>query len=307
MTQYLPAIVAAGVFLAVTGVGLLIFSVARGSRKRALVRRLSDASTGRSKKQGSKEEWVGRLAERGQQLDKMLLDPAETTVLLAQAGWRGARARATFFAFQTLLPALVLIAAVPGWLFLTAALENGPAALTVGAAVIVAFLLPRWVLRSVAKSRREAIRSEIPLFINLLILLFEAGLSTRQGLLSLVQDGRETLPTLVGELEPVLRQIEAGGDLGALLAETGRLLQVPELDSILGILRQVERYGGEIREPLSDALATIEERRTLELREQVNVLSGKMTVVLVFCFLPAVLILIVGPAVASIARGFSTL
>ncbi|MAA74343.1 MAG: hypothetical protein CMN28_06510 [Salinisphaeraceae bacterium] len=307
MSQYLPLMAAGAAFLAVIGIAFFAMSAARSSRKRALIRRLSDASTGRAPRRGSKDEWVGRLAERGQQLDQLLLDPAETSVLLAQAGWRGARARATFFAVQTVLPLLVLLAAIPAWFVLTSRLEVMPAALTILGGVIVGILLPRWVLRSVASRRRDRIAAEIPLFINLLILLFEAGLSTRQALLSLVQDGHETLPTLVDELEPVLRQIEAGGDLGALLAETGRMLQVPELDSVLGILRQVERYGGEIREPLTDALTTIEERRTLELRETVNVLSGKMTVVLVFCFLPAVLILIIGPAVASIIRGFSTL
>lgn len=122
-----------------------------------------------------------------------------------------------------------------------------------------------------------------------------------------MQDGPETLPNIVDELQPVLRQIEAGADLSLLLLETSKTLDIPEIETIFGILRQVEKYGGEIREPLTDALSTIEERRTLALREQVNILSGKMTVVLVACFFPALLIMIVGPGVTSISKVFTGL
>ena len=120
--------------------------------------------------------------------------------------------------------------------------------------------------------------------------------------MSLVQDGPKTLPNIVDELQPVLRQIEAGADLSGLLLDTSKTLNISEIETVFGILRQVEKYGGEIREPLTDALDVIEERRTLELREKVNILSGKMTVVLVACFFPALLIMIVGPGVVSIFK-----
>jgi tight adherence protein C len=72
-------------------------------------------------------------------------------------------------------------------------------------------------------------------------------------------------------------------------------------------LRQVDRYGGEIREPLLAELNNLESRREMALREQVNVMSGKMTVVLVICFLPPLLIFIAGPALMSISASFGAL
>ncbi|MGH8562494.1 MAG: type II secretion system F family protein, partial [Nevskiales bacterium] len=71
---------------------------------------------------------------------------------------------------------------------------------------------------------------------------------------------------------------------------------------VLGVLRQVERYGGEVREPLLSALAVMEERRSLDLRERVNLLAGRMTVVMVLFFFPALMLCVAGPAFSSIFR-----
>lgn len=312
MSELVPILLGVAVALAVLGTGVVVFFLLRGVQQQRLGRRLV-AETHASgaapfAATGQRHEWLARLAEQGQYVDRRVLQkPEETTALLAQAGWRDVGPRAVFYASQVLAPLLVLLAGIPLWPVLQGATDGTSAVLIIVVLVILAFLAPRYILRMAAQRRRESIRAEVPLLVNLLILLFEAGLSTRQALTSLVRDGAGTLPTLVQELQPVLRQIEAGADAGQLLYDMGKLLEVSELESVLGILRQVERYGGEIREPLADVLETIEERRTLELREHVNVMSGKMTVVLVACFFPALLIIIVGPAFMSIVEGLGSL
>lgn len=310
MIEFIPAALGFAVALAVLGVGIGVFFLVQGYQQQRLDRRLTGVRAVDSSFSvpGQKREWLSRMAEHGQYIDRRVLQkPEETTALLAQAGWRDIGPRATFYAIQLLLPAAVLAGGIPLWLLMREGMDGLTAALLVLILVILAVLAPRYALRVAAKHRRERIRAEVPLFVNLLILLFEAGLSTRQALTSLVQDGAGTLPTLVEELRPVLRQIEAGADTNQLLYDMGKILEIPELESVLGILRQVERYGGEIREPLADVLATIEERRNLELREIVNVMSGKMTVVLVACFFPALMIIIVGPAFMSILAGMKSL
>src|SRR3546814_13761920 len=80
------------------------------------------------------------------------------------------------------------------------------------------------------------------------------------------------------------------------LKSLGDVLEVEDLTTVLGVLRQVDRYGGELREPLLETLQIIEERRGFELREKVNIMSGRMTVVMVLFFFQALLIFIAGPA-----------
>lgn len=79
-------------------------------------------------------------------------------------------------------------------------------------------------------------------------------------------------------------------------------MDVEELSTVLAVLRQVDRFGGEVREPLLEALSVLEERRSLTLREKVNLLSGRMTVVMVLFFFPALLIFVAGPAFMSIIK-----
>ena len=133
-------------------------------------------------------------------------------------------------------------------------------------------------------------------------MLFDAGLSTRQAFASLVRDSRGVLPELGREFEILLRQIEAGSDMSESLKNLGDMLGVPDLVSVLGVLRQVDRYGGEIRQPLMEVLSVLEERRTLDAREKVNLISGRMTVVMVLFFFPALMIFVAGPAFSSIIK-----
>ena len=223
--SWVSLVVAAAVVLAVLGVALGLYALAEGNRRRQLVRRLEDRGTGgKAAGSGAQEQWINRMAAQGQQMDRLLQNPEETTILLAQAGWRGGQARALFYALQIVLPLVVLAALFPVYFILRAAFDDGMAISLAAILFILALLAPRMVLRSAAKRRRERLTAEVPLFINLLILLFEAGLSTRQALVSLVRDGPQTLPETVKELQPILRQVEAGADLSGLLIDAGRTL-----------------------------------------------------------------------------------
>lgn len=248
---------------------------------------------------------LARAAATGKALERFVDTGSESPRLLVQAGWRSGRARLIFYAFQALCPMAAGAAVLALWLFGGERLHGYLIALAAFFGVGVSLLVPRWVLRRTASQRRNRIKSEVPLLVHLLVLLFEAGLSTRQAIASLVREGRGVLPELGTELDLALRQIEAGGDAAEVLKSLGETLDVGDLTSVLGVLRQVDRYGGEVREPLLEALAVIEQRHSLDLREKVNLMSGRMTVVMVLFFFPALLFFVAGPAFASILKALS--
>jgi tight adherence protein C len=243
------------------------------------------------------------MARQGRAIEQLVDTKGETNRLLIQAGWRDAQSRMMYYALRAVLPVafvgLALAAAVIG----KGKLFQPPLVyIVVLAALMLSILLPIRMLRGFAESRRKRIRREVPLFVHLLMLLYDAGLSTRQAFANLVREGGGVLPELGYEVQLVLRQIEAGADISEALKNMGDALEVGDLNSILGVLRQVDRYGGEIREPLNDALKLIEERHTLEVREYVNLTSGRMTVVMVLFFFPALLVFTAGPAFMAILK-----
>lgn len=306
MSPALFGIAASLVLLLLAGaVVLLVLLFTRSNQQKKLQKRVVPTISSRDEfvdDAGSSALLKG-FARQGKAIEGWVDADNESARLLVQAGWRSSESRVLWYAFQAGLPVLMGVAVLILWLF-------GPdkfkhllqIVLALFMAGALSFLMPRWILRNVAQSRRARIKSEVPLLIHLLVLLFEAGLSSRQAFASLVREGGGVLRELSREFDLVLRQLEAGGDTTQVLKNLADAMQVDDLTSVLGILRQMDRYGGEVREPLIETLKVLEERRGLDMRERVNLLSGRMTAVMVLFFFPALLIFVAGPAFISIIR-----
>jgi tight adherence protein C len=300
------AAVAGFVFFAMLALAALVALAFYARSERRMRQRLDNSETEAADDfAGTERPVLQGIARQGKAIERMMETQSETGRLLIQAGWRDAQSRLLYYAFQAIAPVvLVLLTILAGFSVKSKLFDPPILYVVIFGAVTVGFLVPIRVLRMVASSRRQRIQREVPLFVHLLVLLFDAGLSTRQAFANLVREGGGVLPQLGGEIQLVLRQIEAGGDTSEVLRHLGDNLEVGDLTTILGVLRQVDRYGGEIREPLLDTLKVIEERRGLDMREKVNVTSGRMTMVMVLFFFPALLIFSAGPAVSSFVRAF---
>jgi tight adherence protein C len=293
--------------LVIGALGLVLWMVLQGSRQRAHLRARVAPSMTASEMDGSAnaapQGLIERVAKSGKAIEGWVDPENESARLMLQAGWRSAQAKVAWYSFQGAVPLVGILLVIAYWL-LGGDHPQKYLYLLGGSFVAFAFsvLIPRWVLRGAADGRRNRLRAEVPLFVHLLILLFEAGLSTRQAIASIVREGGGVLPELGREFEILLRSIDAGADTDESLKALGNLMEVEELSTILSVLRQVDRFGGEVREPLLEALSVLEERRSLTLREKVNLLSGRMTVVMVLFFFPALLIFVAGPAFMSIIK-----
>lgn len=299
-------LVAASILIGVFGLLALSALLLRARGQSKLQRRLTPVIAAEGDFEGQTDKpWLATIARGGRRIEGWVDTEGETGKLLVQAGWRSADARLMWYAFQAIVPMIMGAAVVAYWVL---GPDKNKALLTLLYALMAAalgFLIPRWILRGAARGRQRKLKAEVPLFIHLLVLLFEAGLSTRQAFASLVREGAGVLPQLGREFELMLRSLEAGADTAELLKAMADTLEVEDLTSVLGVLRQVDRYGGEVREPLLEALEVLEERRTLDLREKVNLMSGRMTVVMVLFFFPALLIFVAGPAFLSILRALA--
>lgn len=293
--------------LVIGALGLVLWMVLQGSRQRAHLRARVAPSMTATEMDGSAnaapQGLIERVAKSGKAIEGWVDPENESARLMLQAGWRSAQAKVAWYSFQGAVPLVGILLVIAYWL-LGGDHPQKYLYLLGGSFVAFAFsvLIPRWVLRGAAEGRRSRLRAEVPLFVHLLILLFEAGLSTRQAIASIVREGGGVLPELGREFEILLRSIDAGADTDESLKALGNLMEVEELSTILSVLRQVDRFGGEVREPLLEALTVLEERRSLTLREKVNLLSGRMTVVMVLFFFPALLIFVAGPAFMSIIK-----
>lgn len=298
----LPIFVAGAVLMVLLAIGVGVLMLLRGNQQRRIRGRLLTEGADPVTQEAVSGSVLAGLAESGRAIERLVDTDNETPRLLAQAGWRSGEQRTLYYVAQLVVPIVTVSLVGFAWLLKPA---EAPALNYVMYFIVALFgglLAPRFLLRKRAAARQARIAGEVPLFIHLLVLLFDAGLSTRQALASLVREGRGTLPELNQEFTVVLRQLEAGGDSAAVLKNLEEALEVSELANVLGVLRQVDRYGGEVRESLLESLSVLEERRSMTTREKVNATSGRMTVVMVLFFFPALLVFVAGPAFVSIIK-----
>lgn len=220
--------------------------------------------------------------------------------LLLQAGWPGAKATFTFLLLAWLLPvAFGLLAAFYAILTQDSAVN---VLFHLVFAFAATFVLIRRLLRWKAQKRREAIRKEVIPFLHLLRMLFEAGLSLEHILLVIEQQGRDLIPNLAKELEGVIKRIHTGQDRADALVEMAAPLEVTELNDTIAMLKQVTRYGGNVRDSLAEYTTLTEQRQVSQLREYVSKLSAKMTIVMILFLFPALMAFLAGPGFIGLSK-----
>ncbi|MES3041715.1 MAG: type II secretion system F family protein [Pseudomonadota bacterium] len=221
----------------------------------------------------------------------------ELALAMWRAGYRSAAQRATLYGVQVILP-IVAMALTGLWIMIHGYTQNG---LLIGVStVIVSVLMPKRVINSRAADRLKRIDDELSLFVQMLRILFDAGLAVEQALRVMATEAKLVLPELVLELEPVLRRAERGLDLENELGGAAAALDHANFTDVTVIIRQMLKQGGSARASLTKLIEVMESRRLTDMQEKVSKLTARMTVVMVVFFFPALVILLAGPGFISI-------
>jgi tight adherence protein C len=280
---------------------LLLFSVVLELRRRA--RQVVQRLDGKAPSEPRFSQWLlalgtSRLGQQSVKLDN------ETQTLLNRLGWRTARKRALYAAFQVGVPLLALALSVLIQELFFAQVVNRWIAPTF--ALCIGYLLPKRLLAAAAQRRQKKLAIEISTFIPLLRILFESGMAVEQSLRVLSNDGKQLLPTLTHELRLVLARVDSGLELGDELNKASRLLAVDEFTDTCVILQQLIHQGGGAMKSLLALKLLLDDRRLTRLQEHVSKMSAKMSVVMMLFLFPALLIVLAGPGFTALARAFAS-
>ncbi|AJP59761.1 pilus assembly protein TadC [Pandoraea vervacti] len=260
--------------------------------------------------QSAQRGWRGlldRAAALGKQWSETRLGQsliaAEDRLLLAQCGYDSTRAKSLFlFARVTLAVVLPLLV----WLWFPGSGGLGTILRLVGAAG-AGLMAPKFYVQRKAAERRRALIDELPLLIDLLRLLQGVGLSMDQSLYVVVSDFREVLPILSKEFEAANRQYASGRGREASM---GRLREVYDNDDLRALVRlivQVEQHGGAVQEPLQQFSDRLREQRRQTMKERIGKLTVKMTLAMMLTLLPALMLVVAGPAILSLAKSMEAM
>ncbi|HIE5356592.1 TPA: type II secretion system F family protein [Stenotrophomonas maltophilia] len=247
--------------------------------------------------------WLERLGRTlsGGRVEAALL-AGEDRLLLDLAGWNTRRGTAIYLGLRLLLAVLVLA------LTLAVSDATGLARIMVIVGALAAgLLLPKFVLAAWVKRRRRAVNNELPLLIDLLRLLQGVGFSMDQSLQTLGDKLRDALPVLGGEIQEANVAYTHGRTRAQSLRRLSDVYGDDDLSSLVQLILQVHAHGGAVQEPLRQFSIRLREQRRNALKEKVGKLSVKMTVVMMLTLLPALMLVLAGPALVALAKTLSNM
>jgi tight adherence protein C len=204
-----------------------------------------------------------------------------------------AGATATYLIYATGITALLVtyVAVIPGGVgdvFL-------PAAHLAPWLVLVLFsALPLLVVRRARQRRVQLVEQDLPLALELLATLAEAGLAFDGALARILETQLGGRP-LAGELRTYQADLLAGRGRVESLRRLSRRLEIPAVSILVSALVQAEQIGMGVAAVLRRQAEDLRDRRRQRLAAFASGLAVKRMVPLVACFLPGLFVWSLGP------------
>jgi Flp pilus assembly protein TadB len=170
---------------------------------------------------------------------------------------------------------------------------------------IVGFLLPTYWLRFKVKQRQTQIFLDLPDVIDLMMVCVESGVSMDASMVKVCRDPLFKESPVVKEMSISLQETRAGKPRMESLRDMGERTMVADVISFAAMLIQTERLGTSLVQAMrvhADSLRTIRRQRAEEAAAKIAI---KLLFPLAFFIFPALLVVILGPAVIRIAKLFS--
>ena len=291
-----PQITLLLVFLSTAGFAFLGVAWYRSlQRRRALVKSLKHDLPGASARQ--RESLLVRL---GRKTKKQKPSDSEFKMKLARAGWDSRTAPLTYSAIRLSLGvSLPVLAAVIAFSANRTQMEVFSAAV---GGFFVAQLLPAALLSRRTRLRQKRIRKSLPDALDLMVVCVEAGVGLDAAILRVSNELHLTHPDIAHEFRTVNQRVNAGMPRVEALREMISRTGVSDLRSVITTLIQSERLGvsiGRVLRVASDGLRT---RRRQAAEQTARKAPIKMLIPLILFVLPALILVIIGPAAIHLLR-----
>ena len=248
----------------------------------------------------------GRGAELAQRLASplsKLLPPsaAEAQKLqkqLMHAGFRSDSAPIVFRGIQ-----LAALAGFPATVAIVCAILAKPissALLWILLSFVVGFVLPRYILGRMIRTRQQYVRWGLADALDLMVISIEAGLGLNAAMMRVSSELKDVHPDISDEFELANLEIRVGRERDEALRNLAERTGVDDLHSLVAMLIQTDRFGTSIAKAIrafSDALRTKRRQRAEQAAQKAAV---KLLLPLACFLFPTLFIAILGPAALSL-------
>jgi len=232
---------------------------------------------------------------------RRLLEDTSVVDKLAQAGYRGPQPVSTFYLFRFISPfVLAVLAFIYLFVLHQTHLQTMQRVVVVFAALLAGYYAPNMYIKNIATKRQGAIMQVFPDALDLLLICVEAGMSIEAAIHKVAQEVGSSSIELAEELSLLTAELSYLPDRRMAYEGLARRTNNPGIKAVTTAMIQAERYGT----PLGTALRVMaKENRDLRLasaEKKAGQLPAKLTVPMIVFFLPALFIVIMGPAIIKV-------
>ncbi len=219
---------------------------------------------------------------------------------LVRAGFRSREALIVFVFAKLALPAAALVLLVPA-LFVETSTLTPTARLAFSVALCGgAFFLPDLVIGRRARTRRARIQKALPDALDLLVVCAEAGLALDAALQRVARELGRGAPELADELTVTSVELTFLPERRQALHNLAKRVPLSGIAALTSTLIQTERYGTPLATSLRVLAEELRERRLIRAEEKAARLPAVLTVPLIVFILPALFVVLGGPAFLDI-------
>ena len=253
--------------------------------------------------------WLQRLAHLAEPLARLSV-PAEgwegspVRLRFIHAGWRNPTTPGLFHAGKT-----ALTLGLPLMLYLVLRHDAERAAsMTILWLVIAAacgYYLPDLILKRKIAERQREIFESFPDALDLMTVCVEAGLAMDAALARVGAEIGLKSAILAEELQLVTLELRAGSAKDKALRNLALRTGVEDVDALVKMLIQADRFGTSIGVALRVQSEQLRTRRRQMVEEQAAKIATKLLFPLIFFIFPALLVVLLGPAVLQIMQALT--
>ena len=253
------------------------------------------------------EQWLNRVARATKPLARLSVPDAgyESSSLrrrFMNAGVRNAAAPMAFFGLKTALALALPMLAFIGLTLARSQLRGVGLLLALLVASAIGYYLPNYVLSKAIARRQREIFENFPDALDLMTVCMEAGLGTEAALNKVAEDMVHKSPTLSEELRLVNLELRAGSPRDRALRNLAMRTGVDEVEGFVTMIIQADRFGTSIAQSLRVHSETVRTLRRQKAEEAAAKIPLKLLFPLIFCIFPALMLVIIGPAIIQMVR-----
>jgi tight adherence protein C len=220
--------------------------------------------------------------------------------LLVQAGYMRSSAPRTF---QVVRIASAGAGAIAALLFALVAQRPGAIViLSLVAGAAAGAFVPSYYVGRKARNRQRAIASQLSDVLDLLVVCVEAGLGLSEAIKVVGSEAERQGQEIGAELALVSGELAAGSSLGQALRQFADRTAVEDVKPLAATLIQSEQIGAQIGPALRSISDSLRSARRMRAEEAAQKTTVKILFPLVLFVLPAMMSVIVGPAMIQIMQ-----